>query len=342
MVIFDTGAGFSEFSSNSQKVSENNPQQNSDTTKQVTRASYEPLSFWERHPPYQQPPQHLHSQHFKPNNSATPSNTKFCTAFSPQDSVSPALFQRGMSADSPGMFEYKGTPHGIPHLPNIASSVNHSNYLQSEVLPSISPQPMQLLSKGVANPFVVAINQFNTSSSYRDPISSGAGLSEQPRERFLEAQNFPFSFQPQTNSYSSNSYQNDARLTFFQQEFLAQPPSMTQMNAFQPLINSSTINAMDSFYENKRFICEMCHKEFPSQYRLKSHSLVHTAIKAYRCDLCGKNFGRSHDMKRHMRSHASVQKNLICQDCGKSFSRSDALRRHMRLICKCLPPQMTL
>lgn len=422
MVIFDTQAESysNEFPTTpteslnkptrTDHVGENNPQQRCNTVKHLPRVSHNgPFPHWEQfqaapppilnsnpvswqnnyasnlnssQPLYQQP--FALTQHFKPTAPATsPHSTFTANSFTRQLPVYP-LRVRDVTV---GQNENGSLPESLRfsalHLPNIASTVTHQTYLQSDVLPSIAQQSPQLFSTPIVNPFsgnpVTAI-PFSPAPVGTGNSAGGSGVvantpchntsnstapSWSEKDRFLESQNFPFSFQP-TNE---NIRQEQGPASNYQGDYLSTPtfvhPSLLSTNlssmpatnaAFSnpsinfPLVSpyaalppghSSTEyfpNTMNAYVqEGGKYFCETCQKEFPSRYRLKSHSLVHTAVKAFRCSTCGKRFGRSHDMKRHMRSHEMDHKSLVCAECGKSFSRADALRRHMRLICRCLP-----
>jgi rubrerythrin len=99
----------------------------------------------------------------------------------------------------------------------------------------------------------------------------------------------------------------------------------------------------DNDNDDKKYICDVCSKEFSRPYNLKSHLRTHTDERPFPCKKCGKRFARQHDRKRHEDLHSGekrfqckgtlnkidpVTNNSVYWGCLKKFARTDALRRH--------------
>ena len=72
-------------------------------------------------------------------------------------------------------------------------------------------------------------------------------------------------------------------------------------------------------YWNKRFVYDICKKQFRCRSHLKKHKLIHTGYKSC-CKICAeKEFAESNDLKRHILIH-TCQKLHICSMCHKQLA----------------------
>ena len=74
--------------------------------------------------------------------------------------------------------------------------------------------------------------------------------------------------------------------------------------------------------------CIYCHLTFRKQCMLKTHLLVHTAVKQFSCSKCFKRFKQKGTLDIHMRSvHLKIKRHK-CAVCKSSFSSLNQLRLH--------------
>ena len=84
----------------------------------------------------------------------------------------------------------------------------------------------------------------------------------------------------------------------------------------------------------KKVTCNICGKEFKSEFYLKSHKLIHTGDLPFGCDKCSARFNRRDKLKRHALIHED-NKRYQCPfrengKCKKEFHRLDKLQSHIK------------
>ena len=90
-----------------------------------------------------------------------------------------------------------------------------------------------------------------------------------------------------------------------------------------------------SIYKSKKSCnCDICGKDFISNYILKRHiDGVHLKKKDHKCSECGKGFSQKKDLDWHLKNKScSIYKHFLCEFCGKSIGQKITLYRHIRFI----------
>lgn len=96
------------------------------------------------------------------------------------------------------------------------------------------------------------------------------------------------------------------------------------------------------------FSCEYCHKEFPTNYKLRSHVEKHIDVKRFECGECHAKFNFRTSLTHHQET---VHKNLVevrrvvstigksekiterkpCDLCNRMFKFPNGLKRHLKM-----------
>ena len=84
----------------------------------------------------------------------------------------------------------------------------------------------------------------------------------------------------------------------------------------------------ESSHRSKSFACDICDKEYTTQYNLNVHMKTHSSAgNIYQCETCCSNFKQKSDLKKHQSIH-SEETPFSCQKCAMSFKYKNSLRRH--------------
>ncbi|XP_049883363.1 zinc finger protein 354B-like [Pectinophora gossypiella] len=75
--------------------------------------------------------------------------------------------------------------------------------------------------------------------------------------------------------------------------------------------------------------CDVCGKNYFSNYELKKHMVTHTGIRAYQCAICLKSYGRKFTLREHMRIHENDRR-FKCEACGQAFVQKCSWKSHMK------------
>ena len=87
---------------------------------------------------------------------------------------------------------------------------------------------------------------------------------------------------------------------------------------------------IEASHKDKSYTCNICEKEFTTQYNLNTHMKLHSGTgNIYQCDSCCSNFKHKSDLKKHQSIHSDAT-SFICDFCEMSFKFKNSLKRHKK------------
>ncbi|GBM91423.1 Protein glass [Araneus ventricosus] len=81
--------------------------------------------------------------------------------------------------------------------------------------------------------------------------------------------------------------------------------------------------------KEKRFVCEVCGKDFDRKHNLHAHQRRHTGEKPFVCPTCDKRFIEQGVLTRHLRTHTG-EKPYKCKLYGMAFADGSNRNAHYR------------
>ncbi|CAK1594889.1 unnamed protein product [Parnassius mnemosyne] len=93
--------------------------------------------------------------------------------------------------------------------------------------------------------------------------------------------------------------------------------------------NELSLHVNKSHLQIKPYSCDMCEKQFYTEYNLSCHKKVHSSYSKETCEFCKKVFKCRKDLVIHLRKHIGTKPHH-CQVCQQSFYSDKGLNSHMR------------
>ncbi|GIY47115.1 hypothetical protein CDAR_212331 [Caerostris darwini] len=93
--------------------------------------------------------------------------------------------------------------------------------------------------------------------------------------------------------------------------------------------SSALSSSKKSRDQGKKYVCDVCRKEFSYLSRLKTHMRIHTGEKPHICEICQKTFSRSSTLKSHEVIQSGTKPHH-CEYCDFETAHKNFLNRHSK------------
>lgn len=80
----------------------------------------------------------------------------------------------------------------------------------------------------------------------------------------------------------------------------------------------------------KRYVCNICHKQFQSKQRVSDHTNTHSGKRPYKCKICMKTFTAHDTWAKHVKEIHELDLRHACTVCGKKFLTLYRLNMHIK------------
>ncbi|VVC87738.1 unnamed protein product [Leptidea sinapis] len=94
--------------------------------------------------------------------------------------------------------------------------------------------------------------------------------------------------------------------------------------------NELSLHVNKAHIQMKPYSCDMCEKQFYTEYNLKCHKKLHNLYSREECKFCHRVFKCRRSLVIHLRRHIDIKPNA-CPVCSQTFYSESEVRKHMKL-----------